>query len=79
MSVFGTLPDDEAKAVEIRVLTGIVFVTVNSDNFFVICQHLVWPKFTILCLNPRYFFSILVLEVYVSDLISTRCASDLFD
>ena len=67
MSVFGTLPDDEAKAFKIRLLTGIVFVTVNSDNFFVICQHLVWPKLTIFCLNPRYFFPILVLEVNVSD------------
>ena len=79
MSVFGTLPDDEAKAVEIRILTGIVFVTVNPDNLLVVCQHLIWCKILFLGLNSRNLIPILVLEVNVCHPLSDVCPSDLFD
>ena len=59
-----------------------IFVTVNSNNLFVIFQYLVWCKCLFVSPNFRNFSPVLVLEVDLADGIRTtilESTSDLFD
>ncbi len=79
MSVFWAFPNNETNACNIRLCTGIVFVTVNPDDLLVVCQHLVWCESIFIDWNSRNLVPILVLEVNVFHPLSILCTSDLFD
>ena len=72
------LPNDEPKACKKFVISCVVFVAVDPDDFLIVLQDLVRGKLSILSLKSRNLFAILVLEMNVPDPIWVDCTSDLF-
>ena len=66
-SAMRALPNDEPEACEPFIRSCAVLVAIDPDDFLIVLQDLVRCKFSIIKMNSRNLFAILVLEMDAPD------------